>query len=237
MSKVDMSKDQFLDQSFLGRPVLKRRLDGRYVVVQALTEDAPALEMVQRACFPNLSEEEIATAGHFLSQQQYFAAGQHAVLDVDTGEVVASSSDLRMNINFGHYAHSFLEETGNNLFTTHDQQGQWLYGADIGVHPKVQGQGLASLLYAARHDLVRRLKLRGHVAGAMPKGYGTVAHEMPIEQYVSEVIRGEKADPVLSVQLKRGYHVWGIIPDYLEDDSCRNHGVFIVWRNKDYQST
>ncbi|MDN5769278.1 MAG: GNAT family N-acetyltransferase [Microlunatus sp.] len=221
---------------FAGRPVLSADKRGRYVVVQARAEDAPGLAALQRDCFPDLSEGEIATAEHFLAQQSSFPEGQHTVLDTTTDRVVASSSDLRLNIDFARYAHPFLEETGDNLFTTHDPDGEWLYGADIGVHPEARGQGLARLLYDARHDLIRRLSLRGHVAGAMPKGYGAVADQMPIEQYVMTVIRRERRDPVLSVQLKRGYGVWGIIPDYLEDDSCRNYGVFIVWRNPDYQA-
>ncbi|WP_207795306.1 nitrilase [Deinococcus koreensis] len=223
-----------LARSFLGREVLAEREDGRYVVVQARAEDVAAMEGVQRACFPDLSEDEIATARHFLSHQHYFPEGQHVVLDVDTGEVVASSSDFRMNVDFARYAHPYLEETGDNLFSTHDPAGEWLYGADIGVHPAVRGQGLATLLYGARHGLIRRLNLRGHVAGAMPKGYCRVADHLSIEHYVMAVIRNELSDPVLSVQLKRGYGVWGIIPDYLEDESCGNYGVCIVWRNQEF---
>ncbi|WP_205747016.1 nitrilase [Deinococcus sp. KSM4-11] len=221
---------------FLGRDVLAARADGRYVVVQARADDTPALEAVQRACFPDLSEDEIATERHFRSHQAHFPDGQLAVLDVESGDLVASSSDLRMDVDFAHYAHPYLEETGDNLFTTHDPHGEWLYGADIGVHPTCRGQGLATLLYGARHNLIRRLNLRGHIAGAMPKGYGAVADELSIEQYVMAVIRTERSDPVLSVQLRRGYGVWGIIPDYLEDDSCRNYGVCIVWRNRAYRS-
>ena len=69
----------------------------------------------------------------------------------------------------------------------------------------------------------------------MPKGYGAVADVLSIEHYVMEVVRNERVDPVLSVQLRRGYGVWGIIPDYLEDESCGNYGVCIVWRNKEFR--
>jgi len=236
MTQPQMTQSQTTPAEYQGRPVLAARNDGRYVVVQAQAADAPALEAVQRACFPDLSESELATERHFLSHQAHFPEGQLAVLDTQSGRLVASSSDFRMRVDFAHYAHSYLEETGDNLFTTHDPHGDWLYGADIGVHPDARGQGLATLLYGARHDLIRRLNLRGHVAGAMPKGYGAVCDTLSIEQYVMEVIRNERADPVLSVQLKRGYGVWGIIPDYLEDESCGNHGVFIVWRNRSHQA-
>lgn len=221
--------------SVTDRPVLATHKRGGYVVVQARAEDAPALEALQRDCFPDLSEGEIATAEHFLAQQSHFPEGQLVVLDTGTGRLVASSSDLRLKVNLAHYAHPFFEETGENLFTTHDPEGDWLYGADISVGSRARGRGLAALLYGARHDLIRRLNLRGHVAGAMPKGYGAVADQMPIEQYVLDVIRRKRRDPVLSVQLKRGYGVWGIIPNYLTDDSCGNFGVFIIWRNPGYE--
>ena len=153
------------------------------------------------------------------------------MIEVSTGRVVACSTDLRTRVDFAHFAHKYLEAVGGNYLTTHDPKGDWLYGADIGVHPDYRGLGLSTLLYNARHRLVRDLGLKGHVAGAMPKGYGPLKEQMPIEVYVHKVVRGELTDPVLSVQLKRGYAVWGIIPDYLEDASCANYGVFIVWRN------
>jgi hypothetical protein len=53
------------------------------------------------------------------------------------------------------------------------------------------------------------------------------------EAYVARVVRGEIDDPTLTVQLRRGYHVYGMIPDYLEDPSSANYGVFVIWRNPD----
>jgi hypothetical protein len=35
------------------------------------------------------------------------------------------------------------------------------------------------------------------------------------------------------IDVHRGYHVYGLIPDYLEDPSCANYGVLVVSRNSD----
>lgn len=194
---------------------------------------ADALAAVQEACFPTLAPEERMRAEHYRAHVAVFPEGQLAVVEAATGRVLACSTDFRTRVDFAHYQHRYMDAVAGNWLSKHDPDGDWLYGADIGVHPHHRGAGLSTLLYAARHDLVRRLGLRGHVAGAMPKGYGARAASMPIEAYVSEVVRGTMNDPVLSVQLRRGYHPYGIIPDYLDDPSCANYGVFIVWRNPD----
>jgi len=152
-------------------------------------------------------------------------------VELPGGKVVACSTDFRTRVDFHHYQHRYIEAVAGNWLTRHDPEGDWLYGADIGVLPEYRGLGLSRLLYQARQNLARRLGLKGHVAGSMPKGYHRYASEMPIEEYVHRVVRGELQDPVLSVQLRRGYRVYGIIPDYLEDPSCLNYGVFVVWRN------
>jgi GNAT superfamily N-acetyltransferase len=126
-----------------------------------------------------------------------------------------------------------MEAVADNWLTTHDPTGDWLYCADIGVHPDFRGRGLSSLLHDAEQALIRRLGLRGHVAGALPRGYGALAPDMPIEAYVGDVVRGTRRDPVLSIHLHRGYEVYGIIPDYVDDPSSANHGVFVVWRDRD----
>ncbi len=190
-----------------------------------------ALERIQRESFPDLASAELMRAEHYASQISIFPEGQHAVLERSSGKVVGASTDLRTRVDFSHYQHRYMDAVDDNYIRNHDPEGDWLYGADIGVLPDYRGFGLSSLLYSARHALIKRLGLRGHVAGAMPKGYGACSSEMGIEQYVFKVARGELSDPVLSVVFKRGYAPYGIIPDYLEDASCRNYGVFVVWRN------
>jgi GNAT superfamily N-acetyltransferase len=213
--------------------ILASSNDGRFLIVQSEPWMAPQLEAIQQASFPELAFEELMHSDHYKAHMQVFPEGQHAVLERSSNKVIAASSDLKLEFDPNHYQHKYIEAVGHNYFTTHQPDANWLYGADIGVLPDFRGFGLSKLLYTARQDMVRRLGLKGHFAGAMPKGYGAHSSEMSIEQYVQQVVRGELNDPVLSIQLRRGYAVWGIIPDYLEDASCANYGVQIVWRNPD----
>ena len=207
--------------------------DGAYEVVRSEAAMAEDLAAIQEACFPTLDPGERIRAEHFRRHVEVFPEGQLAVVDRASGRPVASATDFRTRLDLAHFQHRYLEAVGENWLSTHDPGGDWMYGADIGVHPDHRGRGLSSLLYAARQALVRRLGLRGHVEGAMPRGYGAVAGTMPIEAYVARVVRGEIHDPVLSLTLRQGYHVYGIIPGYLHDPSCADHGVFVMWRNPD----
>lgn len=207
--------------------------DGRFAVVRSDQSMADALAAIQQACFPTLAPQELMRAEHYRAHVAVFPDGQHAVLERPGGRVVACSTDFRTRVDFAHYQHRYIDAVGGNWLTTHQPEGEWLYGADIGVHPEYRGRGLSTLLYAARQALVRRLGLRGHVAAGMPKGFGAHAGRMPIEAYVAAVVKGEVSDPVLTVQLRRGYHAYGIIPGYVDDPSSAGYAVFIVWRNPD----
>jgi len=197
---------------------------------------ADALAAVQEACFPTLDPAQRMRAEHYRSHVAVFPEGQHAVIERASGRVVASSTDFRTKVDFDHYQHRYMDAVADNWLTNHDPEGDWLYGADVGVHPDHRGRGLSRLLLDAQHDLVRRLGLRGRVAGALPAGYHRVARDLSIEAYVAAVVRGQQSDPVLSAQLRRGYEVHGLIADYVDDPTCANHAVFVVWRNPEHRS-
>jgi hypothetical protein len=60
---------------------------------------------------------------------------------------------------------------------------------------------------------------------------------MSADDYVAQVVAGNIVDPTLSVQLKCGFRVHGIIQDYVHDPSCDNKAAFIIWHNPDYRGT
>jgi hypothetical protein len=112
-----------------------------------------------------------------------------------------------------------------------------MYGVESFVHPDAQGGGVGGLLMMARFNVARRLNLRGLVAGSLIVGYRDVAHQVSVEQYVRDVINGTRFDPNLSKQLRKGFTVMNIIPEYADDPRSCNYGVAIVWRNPDYRPT
>ncbi len=204
-------------------------------VVNSKVEMVSQLEAVQRACFPSLAEEEIITAIHYAAHIRRFPEGQFAMLN-EAGRVVACSTDFRTRVDFDHFQHRYIEAVDHNWLGRHDPEGDWLDGADIGVLPQYRRKGIACLLYEARRRLIRRLNLKGHVAGGLLRGFPNYKREMSAEEYVARVGSSELFDPTLSVQLKAGFKVHGVIHNYVDDPSCDGKAAFIVWRNPDYRN-
>jgi len=204
-----------------------------FTVVQSTLAMAPALEAIQRASFPTLAADELITAAHYRAHIERFPEGQLAVVTAER-QLVACSTDFRTTFDFDHIEHRYIDAVDHNWLGRHDPDGDWLYGADVGVLPEYRRRGLARRLYEARHALVRRLRLRGHVAGGLLRGYGAWKARMAVDEYVARVVAGELVDPTLTAQLRCGFEVRGIIQSYVTDPSCDNKAALIVWPNPEY---
>ena len=205
-----------------------------FSVVNSTADMADDLEAIQRASFPTLAEDELITAAHYRAHVERFPEGQLAVV-TSAGRPVACSTDFRTTVDLDHIEHRYVDAVDHNWLGRHDPEGPWLYGADIGVVPEYRRRGLARLLYGARHELARSRNLKGHVAGALLRGYGARKDWMRVDEYVALVIAGRLVDPTLTVQLRQGFRVHGIIQNYVTDPSCDNKAAFIVWHNPDHR--
>ena len=125
-----------------------RRLASGLIVTHNRPEHADQLEALQRTCFPTLADAEILKAPHFRRHVELFSDGQLVVLDGE--RVVGSTSTLRLHFDFDHLSHTFAEIIQGGWFSSHQPDGAWLYGADMGVDPAYRGQGLGRALYAAK---------------------------------------------------------------------------------------
>jgi 4-aminobutyrate aminotransferase / (S)-3-amino-2-methylpropionate transaminase / 5-aminovalerate transaminase len=203
-----------------------RRLDDHLAVTHARPEHAEQLEALQIACFPTLADEERFKARHYRKHQALFDEGQFVVLDED--RVVGATATIRLHFDFAHVNHTFGEVIQGGWLTSHEPDGDWLYGADIGVDPAYRGRGVATALYAARQELVWRLGLKGQVTGGMLRGYGAVKDQMSVEQYYDGVVAGRIKDATLSMQLGVGFEPRALLKNYLQDPVSDNASALIV---------
>ena len=109
-----------------------------------------------------------------------------------------------------------------------------MYGVDTSVHPDYRSRGVGGLLMEARFAVLKSLNLRGMIAGSMIIDYEQVADTQSPEAYVADVVAGRRFDTNLSKQLRKGFKVHNLIPNYVEDKRTRNWAAAFLWENPDY---
>ena len=202
-------------------------------IVTIRPEFAPALAQLQRACFPTLGEQELMVEKHFVKHCDVFPDGEFVALL--EGTVVGLGSGFFVHFDFDHPGHTFNEIIAEGYYTNHEPDGDYYYGADISVHPDYRGRGIGRKLYEARKDLVKQTNRKGIVAGGVLPGYPQHRQSHTIHEYVAAVVAGELFDPTLSMQIRNGFEVRGMLENYIDDTNSDNWATLIVWDNPDYK--
>ena len=205
---------------------MEKLLSSGIKIASTRKEHAPALEELQILCFPTLDDDQRFKRAHYGKHIELFPEGQFVALDGE--KVVGMTSTIRLRFDFGHVEHTFADVIQGGWLTSHQPDGDWLYGADIGTHPAYRRRGIARGLYAARHLTVRALGLKGQVTVGMLLGYGALKGEMSARDYYDSLLRGERSDPTISAQMSVGFEPRGLLPNYLNDPVCDNYGVLLV---------
>jgi len=194
-------------------------------------EDIPEIIECSRATYHDYSEEFIYSERHYEMQFAAFPQGQ--VVAVCNKKIVGYATSIIVSID-DDFWYDADELTGSGTFSTHNPDGETLYGADIAVHPDYQRRGVAMLLYKRRKSILKRYNLRQMIAYGRLPGYQNYAGKMTAEQYVEKVTKGELKDQALSAHLKTGYHVKKVQLDITIDRSSLNYSTFLVMPNLDY---
>jgi len=195
--------------------------------------DIPAVIELRLHAFPGKPPWAAEQLEHHIS---LFPEGQLVVSD-SNGRILGSASSLI--IDWDDYAESanWSAITGNGSFDTHNPIGLTLYGAEIGVDATARHQGIGTLLYEARKDLIRVRELKRLLTGGRIAGYDEVAEELTPKEYVAEVVAGKRWDPALSFQLENGLVVLDVVPEYMNDVESRGYATVLEWLNPEYTSS
>lgn len=173
------------------------------------------------------------TLDQLASHHRVFPEGQLVAVDPENGQLVGMAASLIILWDDYVPQATWRGFTAGGSFVNHDpEHGRTLYGAEVMVRPGMQGRGVGSALYARRRALAEQLGLLRIRAGGRLRGYGAVAHQMAPLEYVLSVVRGERADPTLTFQLRRGFHVIDVVASYLRHDpESLGYAATIQWIN------
>jgi predicted amidohydrolase/GNAT superfamily N-acetyltransferase len=202
---------------------------------EAHRADIPALIELNKIAYPVLAAENVVWGErHLLSHQRIFPQGQ-IVAEID-GHIVGAAASLIVDLGPDPLRnHTWSGITDSGYFTNHNPAADTLYGADVCVHPDYRGRQIGAALYEGRRQLCRRLNKRRILAGGRLWNYDEHAEHMSADEYAQRVISGELKDLVLSFQLREGFVLRGVMPNYLHDPKSHNYGSLIEWLNPDYK--
>lgn len=194
-------------------------------------EDIPEIIECSRAAYEDYPEEYMYTPRQYEMQFAAFQQGQFVA--VCGKRIVGYATSLIVSID-DEFWYDVDELTGAGTFSTHNPDGDTLYGADIAVHPDFRRRGVATMLYKRRRNLLKRYNLRRMIAYGRIPGYKEHAGKMTAEQYVAKVMDGQLQDPALNTHLKAGYTVKKVQLDITVDRSSLNYSTFLVMDNPDF---
>ena len=205
------------------------------VIRNTRPDDIEKIVKLQQESFPILARYgNIWHPEELKSHLRIFPQGQFVAVEED-GTVVGSASTLIINLDPEYAEHTWKRITADGMFTNHNPNGDSLYGADISTHPKFRHEGIGSMLYGARKELVMRLGLRRMISGGRLFNYCEYADRMSALEYAQKVITGELHDPVLSFEIDNGFKFIKILSDYMDDVRSKNYASFIEWLDPVYR--
>jgi len=200
------------------------------IIRKTASDDIAKIVSLQKESFPYLARSgNIWHPAELQSHLRIFPEGQ-CVADLD-GQVIGSASSLIVQLEPEYADHTWKEITGNGMLTTHNPNGDSLYGADISTHPKYRHEHIGKRLYDYRKELVIKLNVRRMISGGRLFNYCEYAEKMSALEYAQNVIQGELRDPVLSFELDNGFSFIKILPNYMDDLRSLNYASFIEWLN------
>lgn len=151
-------------------------------------------------------------------------------------KIIAYSASLLVDEKTAMKHHTWEEISANGYGSTHDPDGDFLYGYETCVDPGIRGFRIGQRIYNARKELVKYNDLKGIIfAGRIPSFRKRSKKVKDIHEYIEKVKNKEIKDAILGFHLRNGFQVIGAIKNYLlEDKASMGYAVHLRWDNPEY---
>lgn len=204
-----------------------RPLPAEWVLRPRCREDIPGvIALMKRIYAKPHGPEAVWPEETLLRHLEIFPEGQLSIVD-GKGRLIGDSTAMLVSRERALSPHRWSGITAHGTLASHDPAGEVFYGVDIAVDPEFQGLGLGHLLYAARIGLAVQLGCQLFVAGARMPGFHFASDLLSPWSYLALVERGLIHDPTLSKQLRLGFTLRGLLPDYIADPESANCAALI----------
>ncbi len=159
----------------------------RLEVRQATLGDVSGIAALVRRAYDDLPAY---TYGEIRGQLNNYPEGCFvAILD---DKVVGYCASMRIAGGIALAPHSWDEITGNGFGSRHDPTGDWLYGYEMCVDPKVRGTRIGRRLYEERRALAEQLELTGIAFGGRLPGLTRNRRKVDgPEDYLEQIVTGQ----------------------------------------------
>ncbi|MBT9585841.1 GNAT family N-acetyltransferase [bacterium] len=168
-------------------------------------------------------------------QINHYSEGCFVVVFEET--IIGYCATLRVPEKKALRRHTWQEITGGGFCTTHKPDGDFLYGVEVMVDPNYRGLRIGERLYGERRNLCKHYRLKGITfGGRLPLLRRRLRQTETVQRYIELVQAKKIKDPVLSFQLRQGYEVFQVLPNYLPDDTeSLGYAAQMVWRNPEVE--
>ena len=195
-------------------------------------DDYDDVRAIMNQVYPNMGGGWTKKA--YRSMLKVFPEGQICI--EDNGKVVAAAFAVVVDYDKFGDQHTYDEVVGDAYLSTHDPNGDVLYGIDVFTDPEYRNLRLGRRLYEARKELCRSLNLRAIVAGGRIPHYRHHSASMSPQQYIEAVQRKELYDPILTFQLANDFEVKQVLRGYIpQDRESHGYATLLEWFNIYYE--
>lgn len=190
--------------------------------------DISQIMVLVAKAYPNIvgySEEMLR------AQMTHYPEGHFVA--VMNNQVVGYSASIRIGERRALKAHSWKEITGGGFGSTHEPDGEFLYGYETCVDPDFRRHRIGQRFYNYRKNLVKFERLKGIVfGGRVPSFRKKRSKVKDIFEYIELVKNKKIMDPTLGFQIRNGFEVIGVLENYLPSDKeSGGLAVHLLWKN------
>lgn len=148
-------------------------------------------------------------------------------------QVVGYCATIRISEKRALEPHNWQEITGGGFGSTHEENGEYLYGYEICVDPQMRRYRIGQRFYRERRRLAEALGLKGIVIAGRIPGYERRRAECETPQAYVDAVKARKIrDPVVNFQLRNGFELLGVLENYLPaDKESLGSAAHMIWRN------